>query len=149
MSGRIDEAQIEWLRGKQRDGKRLIVLTHHVPRSAWDNTSDDLMRQITAVPGLFAWYWGHEHRSAAYAGGHAGACIGNGAFLEPWSPPRADAERGLVWYPQDGRCVCFGEGGRRHWRHGYLELELGAHDCTERFYLEGSTSPAFTRTLPT
>ena len=149
MSGRIDDAQINWLTRKQDDGKRLIALTHHVARSAWDAPSGDLMRQIEGIPGLFAWYWGHEHRSAAYnpADGirFPGGCVGNGAFLEPWTEPQRELEKALAWYPRDGRCTCFGEGGRRHWPHGYLELELREDGLSERFYLEGSSRAAFTR----
>jgi hypothetical protein len=156
MNGKIDEEQLRWLTSKQGDDrKHLIALTHHIPRSAWESSSGELMSQLQGMPGLLAWYWGHEHRLAAYepsdAIHFAGGCVGNGAFLEPWTEPKR-RDQGLAWYPQNGRCTCFRRGGRRSWPHGYLELELKEDSYTERFYLEreegdDSSDPAFTRTV--
>jgi hypothetical protein len=151
MDGEIDEPQLNWLKEKQKDQKRLVVLTHHLPRSAWDKAPATVREQIQDIPKLVAWYWGHEHRCASYArlesANFNGGCVGNGAFLEKWSLPTAKLNEALVWYPKTGRCQCFGEGGQRYWPHGFMELELREDGAIERFFLEGSEKAVFERTL--
>ncbi len=149
LDGKIDDSQLEWLRKKQDDGCRLIILSHHLPRSAWDRAPTELATQLGKIPGLFAWYWGHEHRCASFssAGDFLGACVGNGAYLEDWSEPHRRRRQQLLWYPKNERCDCFGE-RKRLWPHGFLELALDQNHAEERFWLEGDTSnAAVTRTL--
>jgi calcineurin-like phosphoesterase family protein len=141
--GKLDDEQLAWLRAKQGDGKHLVALTHHMPRSAWQTASSGLRDQITSVPGLVAWYWGHEHRAVAFdRDGYYGGCVGNGAFLEKRTPCR-DA-RGVAWYPRRA-CTCFDTRGSRHWPHGFLELELSEAGIEESWHIEGGDD--FQRTL--
>jgi hypothetical protein len=152
MGGKFDADQLAWLRGKHKQDKRLVVLSHHVPRSAWDTVSNQLLRQIGRMKGLIGWYWGHEHRSAAYGSRRGanflGGCVGNGAFLETWKPPRGSSSEKLEWYPKESRCTCFGERGGRNWPHGFVELEMRDDGGTERFYVEDAEEASFSRTLP-
>lgn len=142
--GKLDDAQLAWLRTKQSDGKRLIVLTHHVPRSAWQSASIELRDQLIGMPGLVAWYWGHEHRSVAFErDGFYGGCVGNGAFLE--NRTACPDPRGVAWYPRRAACTCFHTRGARHWPHGYLELELSDAEIRESWHVEGGDN--FTREL--
>ena len=151
MDGKLDADQLEWLRNKQKRNKRLIMLSHHLPRSAWDAAPRQLLGQIGKMPGLVAWYWGHEHRCAAYGPRNGadfiGGCVGNGAFLEAWAGPRNASKEKLLWYPSGSRCTCFGAQGRRNWPHGFLELELREDGGTERFHVENAGIPSFSRNL--
>jgi hypothetical protein len=152
MNGNIDHAQLDWLTRKQADRKKLILLTHHAPLSAWYSPPGALLDQLRALPGLAAWYWGHEHRCAAYRSvGNTrvlGGCVGNGAFLERFQPPIKERGGWLAWYPLRGRCNCFSTRGTRYWPHGYLELAISADGAAELFFVEGETAPASTRNLP-
>jgi hypothetical protein len=137
--GRVDDDQLEWLRAKQRtDPKRLIVLSHHMPRSGWEARSPRLDGDVGSTDGLVAWYWGHEHRCATYEASlespYAGGCVGNGAFLEKLSEPRqVDIPS---WFPKGSSCHCFDTRGSVYWPHGFLELELGADAVTETWHVE-------------
>jgi len=134
--GRLDDAQLAWLRTKQGDGKQLVALTHHVPRSAWQAGSVELREQVASVPGLVAWYWGHEHRAVAFErDGFYGGCVGNGAFLE--SRTACPDPRGVAWYPGRATCTCFQTRGSRYWPHGFLELDLSDAGIEESWHVEG------------
>jgi hypothetical protein len=150
FDGQLDDEQLGWLTRKQTDGKRLVILTHHMPRSAWEKSSSALLRQLCTIPGLVSWYWGHEHRSAAYGATaqwpFSGGCVGHGAFLEKYvAPPKKHTEK-LDWYPRKGRCNCFASRGPGQWPHGYLELELGPTGVTEKWHTEGEAT--FERLIP-
>jgi hypothetical protein len=149
-NGRIDREQVEWLRGRQNDGKPLVILTHHSPRSAWNEGAPELRQMATSIRP-FVWYWGHEHRAVAFGRRRGadfyGGCVGNGAFLERWGePPHKDEkdEEVIDWYPR-GRCTCYGESGPHYWPHGFLELELTQDSVSETWHVEGEKT--FTRSL--
>jgi hypothetical protein len=142
--GKLDDEQLTWLRAKQDDGKRLVVLTHHVPRSAWQTASAELRDQLAGMPGLVAWYWGHEHRAVAFErDGFYGGCVGNGAFLEKRTVGRDML--GVAWYPRRAACTCFDTRGSKYWPHGFLELELSDAGIEESWHIENDDN--FTRTL--
>jgi hypothetical protein len=151
MDGKVDEAQLRWLKKKQKDKKRLITLTHHLPLSAWDKAPTGMTAQIRQVSGLVAWYWGHEHRCAGYRRDNPtdfiGGCVGNGAFLEEWSEPNRKRQQRLEWYPRNGRCTCFSNAGPRYWPHGFVELELDENRAVESFWLENGKQAASSRKL--
>lgn len=118
--GQLDEGQLNWLRKLMalRDGKRLVLMSHHFIISGWDSPAESLRRVLAedARDKVFAWYWGHEHRAAAYdrqGHGFFGASVGNGAFPENWSlPSRLSRGAGAttpVWFSKS-RCTCFGGG---------------------------------------
>lgn len=136
--GRLDDGQIAWLQGllELNDGKRLVFLSHHFIISGWDKPAESLRHQLAddVQNKLFAWYWGHEHRAAAYdPGEHSfyGASVGNGAFPDRWSKPSQTPTP--VWY-SNSRCKCFG--ARDYWPHGYAELEFQEDKLLETIHLE-------------
>src|SRR5205823_2900204 len=90
--GLLDDGQLAWLDNllQKQDGKRLILMSHHFTVSAWGSPSPSLVHQMRdRTAKVDAWYWGHEHGCATYEKtvvGFAGACVGNGAFRERWTP---------------------------------------------------------------
>jgi hypothetical protein len=136
--GLLDKGQINWLdeQLKTDDGKKTLLMSHHYIISAWEKSSDALKRQLASrLNKIFAWYWGHEHGCAIYdreTVGFHGACVGNGAFMEVWKPPRRKPLP--KWYAQ-GRCSCYHEQSK-FWPHGYLELELQPTKAVEKYHLE-------------
>jgi 3',5'-cyclic AMP phosphodiesterase CpdA len=135
--GAVDDGQLDWLRGQLAASapERTILITHHFITSDWDPTA---RRLAQAVPPLLrgpvaAWYWGHEHRLAAYGPSRymeRGACIGNAVFLEKFAPPHRRTSTFA-----DDLCHC-GDAGTKYWSHGFLELELTPTEIRERFRTE-------------
>ena len=60
--------QVEWVSERQRQhpGKKLVLMTHHQPFSAFENDCVKL-QLLLARNQVTAWFWGHEHRFAMYA----------------------------------------------------------------------------------
>lgn len=140
--GRLDEAQLRWFDGliSQGDGQHFAVMSHHFIVSGWDQPARTLKEQLShrVSDRIVAWYWGHEHRMAAYDRGQHGfwgACVGNGAFLEKWTPP-TNGGVSPEWYAR-GRCECF-ETREHFWPHGYLELQLESDRLVERYHIENA-----------
>jgi hypothetical protein len=139
--GALDAEQTQWLQDKQMmDPKRVVVLSHHVPRSGWESPNAALALLATTIPGVVAWYWGHEHRSVAYDPSQVspvrGGCVGHGVFLEKFRKPKN--REGIAWFPKDSRCTCFSKTGTRYWPHGYLELELDDAGIRETWHTENT-----------
>lgn len=149
--GKLDSTQLDWLATQleKRDGRNNVLMSHHFIRSGWTKGSPTLKHQLgsLAEQHVMAWYWGHEHACAAYEnGGHgyAGACVGNGAFLEKWQSPSSALDQ-PVWFA-GGTCRCFEHPREGFWEHGFLELELRPNGTAEeQFHLESGNS--FQRTL--
>jgi len=150
--GLLDDEQLKWLKALAGDAGRkpLVLLSHHYIRSHWHVPIESLRQQLAdwAKTNVFAWYWGHEHHCAAYGQGdhgYYGGCVGNGAFLEAWSPSRQDWPDPPNWHAPEG-CHCYGSKGLYSWPHGFLELELGPDAIAETYHLE--SGEAYRRTLP-
>jgi predicted phosphodiesterase len=159
MNGHLDDGQFKWLKQliSRLDDKKLVLMTHHYPISAWDKSQPTIAAQLKPLFGnFFSWYWGHEHGCAAYPpgiDGYYGACVGNGSFREPWSPPTVPAQS-IDWYAK-ARCVHFSKKGLawrppflqqvHFWAHGFLELELKKGAIDESYHVEGE--PIYTRHL--
>jgi hypothetical protein len=86
--------QWEWLADKLRNAgpRQTILLSHHQPISAFEDAqsagaalkknAEDLFA-AAAVPGVFAWFFGHEHQCVIYRDGAApyrARLIGNGCI---------------------------------------------------------------------
>ncbi|WP_165231191.1 metallophosphoesterase family protein [Aquisphaera insulae] len=152
--GVLDPAQLEWLRslGDGKPAKPLILMSHHYIRSHWHSPIESLREQLGdwARDNVFAWYWGHEHHLAAYSKGQYGfwgACVGNGAFLEKWSPAQTGPTPSdePTWHAPEG-CNCYGNKGRHAWPHGFLELELTPARIRESYHFE--RNEPYRRTIP-
>jgi hypothetical protein len=85
--GGLRAPQIDWLmRLRQRSpGKRLMLLSHHQPFSAFEDNSPLLQSRMEPLlkgsTPIDAWFWGHEHRCAVYKPAHNieyAALIGHG-----------------------------------------------------------------------
>jgi hypothetical protein len=146
-SGLLDQGQLNWLdeQLETRNGKKVILMSHHYAISGWGKPSLGLKRQLTGrLNQVFAWYWGHEHCCATYSKGTSGingACVGNGSFLEVKKEPTCTPAP--TWYAK-GHCICVRDDSK-FWPHGYLELELLPGKLVETFHLEGGKS--YRRTL--
>jgi hypothetical protein len=150
--GRLDERQLTWLKKmcREKGDRGVILMSHHFWISAWEKTGVALRQQMKTVAQdhVFAWYWGHEHRCATYGkGSHGfyGACVGNGAYVEPWTNPKIAKSDFPSWYAE-GKCECF-RLKKRHWPHGFLELELTPRMVQETYHLENGPDNPHSRTL--
>src|SRR5206468_3258424 len=71
--GALTAPQIEWIAAQvaRAPQKKVMLLSHHQPFSAWDNPSPKLVEALAPLLGrrrpVEAWFWGHEHRCAVYA----------------------------------------------------------------------------------
>lgn len=84
----LKDPQRDWLAAQLATaGPRNILLTHHQLFSPFESRAFDrkLHAKVEALlPGVFAWFWGHEHKAIVY-GPHRGIrarCIGHGAIPE-------------------------------------------------------------------
>jgi Calcineurin-like phosphoesterase len=71
--GNLYGNQAAWLAGHfdREPAKRIMLLSHHQPFSAWEKRSPLLERALAPVFAqrqIDAWFWGHEHRCAVYRG---------------------------------------------------------------------------------
>jgi hypothetical protein len=90
---------VDWLAASSFPlNKRVIVLTHHQPWSAFETGYPAAARQLSAVlHSPFIWIWGHEHRMAmyepltAYGVTASGFCAGHGGMPVTVKKPEADA----------------------------------------------------------
>jgi hypothetical protein len=81
---------------KTNSHKRLILMTHHQPFSAFEKDYVKLQPLVKNKPT--AWFWGHEHRFAMYKArpdlergwliGHAGVPV----WAHSWQPVPAEVE---------------------------------------------------------
>lgn len=84
MNGKLDQGQIDWLAKLPKDGKKVLILSHHEAHSALGKDKTDLFQQVTAALGSEPdyWYWGHLHNGIVYnpIGKFHGRCAGHGAI---------------------------------------------------------------------
>lgn len=81
--------QVEWLAKlvSQADGRRIILFSHHQPFSWFGNGYENVTGKLSAIlraKGVFAWYWGHEHRCILFDAhpeyGLYGRCVGHSGY---------------------------------------------------------------------
>lgn len=65
--GTLAGAQFDWVTQRQKDhpDKKLMLLTHHQPFSAFEKDYISLQKLLDCNT-VTAWFWGHEHRFAVY-----------------------------------------------------------------------------------
>ena len=72
-TGGLAAPQAVWImeRIRRAPDKKIILLSHHQPFSAWEGESPRLLEALQPVlhgpREIAAWFWGHEHRCAIYA----------------------------------------------------------------------------------
>lgn len=156
QEGDLFPAQMDWLDGIiQGAGDRKIVLfSHHQPFSLLDaNQGPKLvtwLEKYLQARRIFAWYWGHEHRSVLYdphpAWGFHGRCVGHGGFPEArvdLSNAPFNDELGSQWrqvpaaggapgaYVLDSANLYIPTFETQFAPHGFMRLELQGNDLTE------------------
>ncbi|SPF55842.1 Metallophosphoesterase (fragment) [Candidatus Sulfopaludibacter sp. SbA4] len=70
--------------------RKLVLFSHHQPFSLLDVNQGPMLvkwlQPLLDAQKIFAWYWGHEHRSVLYdphpGYGLRGRCVGHGGFPE-------------------------------------------------------------------
>lgn len=156
QEGDLFQSQMDWLdRIIQGAGDRKIVLfSHHQPFSLLDgNQGPKLVTWLgkyLQARRIFAWYWGHEHRSVLYdphpAWGFHGRCVGHGGFPEARidlsNAPFSD-ELGSQWrqvagtgdvpgaYVLDTANLYIPTFETQFAPHGFMRLEFNNSDVTE------------------
>ena len=99
-SCRLHDEQMKWLASLdlQHDPRRLILLSHHQPWSAFEAGYPRPWQQVSELLGgvnkkEVLWFWGHEHRLAMYRPYQrvTGRCIGHGGMpVELKNPKNTD-----------------------------------------------------------
>lgn len=93
QDAKLDNKLIKWLKEIvqiENDNRGIIILTHHQPKSGFEDIYPTITQQLTDVIGTsrkLIWFWGHEHR-LAFFGLDAkkdklkafGRCIGHGGM---------------------------------------------------------------------
>jgi hypothetical protein len=75
-AGGLAAPQTEWIMTQIRRApqKKVILLSHHQPFSAWENESPAMVAALEPLlkgpREVAAWFWGHEHRCAVYEKAH-------------------------------------------------------------------------------
>jgi len=104
-----DNPQVQWLKGLDTTGKKILVLTHHTGLSVDGSRVTTLWSQVAQVLGRApdVWYWGHVHNAAVYTAGSAGGstlcrCNGHAAIPFAGSDWLADAVTAgrVAYYPK-------------------------------------------------
>lgn len=116
-------------------GQRLVLLSHHQPFSAYEEVDLRLILALAPVlreTGVWAWFWGHEHRCAAYGPQDQvrhGRCLGHGGIpVHQWRKGSDPLPAGVT-YEHRGRF----RRGLEYWaRFGFGVLELDGDRATLR-----------------
>ena len=148
MDGSLgDNAQLPFLRGLARKGKKVVLLTHHngLPEAGVDKTPpQEPLKLFTEVMSAFVgvsppayWYWGHVHAGVAYKamvdnGGLLCRCVGHGAL--PWGLASDLQESSEVqWFE---RCNAGDPDDTLRVFNGFVFLQFDGANVTEAFYDE-------------
>jgi hypothetical protein len=92
----LKDPQKDWLQAQlSTSGPKNILLSHHQLFSPFESRAFDRKLHKKVQPllgGVFAWFWGHEHKAIVYDThlGIRARCIGHGAIPEnvPYGPPK-------------------------------------------------------------
>ena len=83
--GGLREPQAEWIKARLDPNKKVMLLTHHQPFSAYEEPAKEMCRKLRSVVAaagkVNSWFWGHEHRFmlfSEYQGVQFGRLIGHG-----------------------------------------------------------------------
>jgi hypothetical protein len=85
----LNEPQVAWLDNiiAQAGTRKVILFSHHQPFSHFDGQNQMMTGRLAghlASRKIFAWYWGHEHRSILFdqhpTWGFFGRCAGHSGF---------------------------------------------------------------------
>lgn len=140
---RLPEPLVQWLRETVRPRskpKATILLSHHQYFSAFQGNCPAPAQQLEEFfDSPVLWFWGHEHRFAAYKCFGLGAlqahgrCIGHGGMPVDMAPPPAanPLQKQLLYY--DGRTnPLYGTDGLGY--NGFVQLSLNGKDLQADYW---------------
>lgn len=151
----LTDEELAWHLDKleNRDGRRIIFLSHHQLFSAYlkiglGYVNHHLQEQFSEALDknlIAAWFWGHEHILQVYANNQLGLakgrCIGHGAFpiLAQENPYRVEEESPVKLYDEEiqvgQRVELMADGRSGVYEHGYAILKLRPpHQVSEAIY---------------
>jgi len=123
--------------------KKVILLSHHQPFSAWEGDSPRLMEALHPVLQgscpITAWFWGHEHRCAIYKAAHNiqyPALIGHGGV-----PVYASSKEPRGGEVRDYDRRSFRRFGEKFSYMGFAVLDLDGPHATVQYVDENGNPP--------
>jgi hypothetical protein len=126
--GGLAVPQADWIKAHvdRAPGKKIMLLSHHQPFSAWEESSPKLVAALapllTRSKPVEAWFWGHEHRCAVYQPSHNvtyPALIGHGGVPVYVSSKAPKGEKLRYHYQQ-----CFMHWGETFSYMGFAVVDL-------------------------
>lgn len=128
--------QVEWVSRRQdaHPDKKLILMTHHQPFSAFESDCVNL-QPLLRRNRVRAWFWGHEHRFAMYKPREDlpyGRLIGHGG-VPVWARPKSKAVPATVQYVSTNG---FRSGIERFALFGFAVLDFDAAQIGVRYFDE-------------
>ena len=176
MKGRLQDpqntGQVDWVKGLDLSGKKVIALTHHTgltydglpitPSSAGENNLyDDLYEALNNQDPDY-WYWGHIHNGIVYSQqarlspsrptttacrclGHGALPFGNAYFWEGGEKKNLDQSPLVDFYthtPLQNPSGCVRWENRV--KNGFVVLTLGKGTLQEAYYEQGNPTPVWT-----
>jgi 3',5'-cyclic AMP phosphodiesterase CpdA len=141
--GDLHGSQASWVQQMRsaQPQKAGILLSHHQPFSSFERSSDKLLDRVrpSLNAGLIrAWFWGHEHRCAAYEAReniHYPRLVGHGG-VPVWAP-QAPAPPGISYqYGTAEDDYFYRFGNERFLRLGFAELTFEDKQIEVRYINE-------------
>jgi Calcineurin-like phosphoesterase len=128
--------QFAWVEHRQaaHPKKKLLLMTHHQPFSAFENDCVKLQR-LLARNKVTAWFWGHEHRFAMYKTRPDlpyGRLIGHGG-VPVWARPKSKPVPDSVHYVSTNG---FRSGIERFALFGFAVLDFDGPSIGVRYFDE-------------
>jgi hypothetical protein len=115
--------------------KKVILLSHHQPFSAWESESPQLLDALDPLlkrpRPVEAWFWGHEHRCAVYEPSHNinyPALIGHGG-VPVYASSAAPKGPKLRYYDRRS----FTRGIEKYSFMGFVVIDLNGPSATARY----------------
>jgi hypothetical protein len=142
MDGSLgNNAQLPFLQGLAKKGKKMIVLTHHngLPESGAQPAKPlklftEVVSAFVGAPPPAYWYWGHVHAGAAYKemNGTLCRCVGHGAL--PWGlASDLQTSTNVDWFE---KCNAKDPENDLRVLNGFVLLQLDGPKVMETFYDE-------------
>jgi Calcineurin-like phosphoesterase len=142
-----------WAQESAREGRRLMLLSHHQLISAYDQGDIGTVLPTKLAPLLdggqiAAWVWGHEHRCMGFEPTHGipyVRCIGHGGMPVPVNPQAASAP-----VPSPGvweEWGSFEERGASWHKFGFAVFDFSGAQITVRYRDDDGSQPR-TESIP-
>jgi 3',5'-cyclic AMP phosphodiesterase CpdA len=151
----LEDTEVQWLSDKMQTagGRRTVLLSHHQLFTAFDSVgggaavNPKLSAQVGGLlPGVTAWFWGHEHNQVIYERyqGVLARCVGHGGYpVGITEIPAAQA------FPDVPVAALTLSKGASFYSHGYVIVDLNGPKATASYYQSSDpeNTPMFTEAL--